>query len=505
MLDYSRFQKPQRYIGNEWNVVRKTHDGRIPVCIGYPDIYDVGMSNVGLRIIYGLLNSSDAMVCERVFLPGPDYIAYLLTQHRLLCSLETKTPLREFQVLGFNLSCELNATNVLRMLELSGIERRALNRTDLIVIGGGVANPEPMAAFFDVFCLGEFEEVALEFIRILQRHPDKEARLAALSCIPGFYVPAFYRHTRHAGGYSVEKSYGAAQFPLRRAYVKSLDEAYYPIAWLVPHTSIVHDRVQIEIARGCPNRCTFCQARGLYHPYRVRSPQVIGNLLRSMYAQTGYEDFSFLALSASDYPGIENLVDETIDYCRERAIGLSLPSLRIDDIIGGLYRKLIPLKKTSLTCAVEVAGDGLRESLNKKIDVRKLFEAAHILRSLKVGHLKLYFMFGFPGETEDDLIAIGTFLRELQGRSRLSLNVSINAFVPKPFSLWENVPMIGIEHLLDKRTTILRNIPSSRWFDVSIAPLERTILEAVICRADRRFAGVIERIFLNEEASGGLE
>jgi radical SAM superfamily enzyme YgiQ (UPF0313 family) len=229
---------------------------------------------------------------------------------------------------------------------------------------------------------------------------------------------------------------------------------------------------------------------------------VVGDLLRTLYARTGYEDFSFLALSASDYPGITQLVDETVDYCSSRRIGLSLPSLRVDDLIGGLYRKLIPLKKTSLTCAVEVARDALRESLNKKIDVRKLFEAAHILRSLKIGHLKLYFMFGFPDETEDDLTAIGTFLRQLQERSRLSLNVSINAFIPKPFSLWENMRMNSLEELSAKRSRILTAIPANRWFEISMADVERSVLEAVICRADRRFAGVIEDVFLKEEELG---
>ncbi|MDD5194934.1 MAG: radical SAM protein [Candidatus Omnitrophica bacterium] len=498
MIDYTQIQKPQQYIGNEWNVVKKNHDGKITVCISYPDAYAIGMSNLGLRIIYGLLNEASDVVCERVFLPGQDFIGELLAQKNKLFSLETKTPLDSFEVIGFNLSCELNFINFLKILYLGGLALKSSERPNTIVMGGGLANPEPLAEFVDCFYLGEFESGAQSFLEVLRKYKDKESRLKALSEIEGFYVPRFYVAKLSADKYCFERTYHYASFPLRRAYVKDLNSAYYPRRWLIPHTPIVHDRVQIEIARGCPNRCTFCQARSLYYPYRERKPEIVGQLIKAIYETSGYENFSLLSLSASDYSSIESLIDETIGYFSPRKIGLSLPSLHIDDIIGGLYKKLIPLKKTSLTCALEVARDDLRSKLNKKIDTSKLFEAAAILRALNIRHLKIYFMFGFPGETEEDLAAIGDFLQKLMHQTKIALHVSVNAFVPKPFSSWESVPMAQESELILKRSIILKHIPAWRSISVTISPIKRTLLEAILCRAPREFSKVIHNVLLKE-------
>lgn len=491
MIDFSKFQKPQRYIGNEWNVVKKTHQDRIRICVSYPEDYLIGMSNLGLRIVYGVLNEFEDVVCERVFLPGPDLREHFKNNCEKLFSLESKTALDEFDVIGFNLDYELNILNALSILSDGGIPIMARERPDLIVLVGAVANPEPFADFVDVFFLGEFEEGAKPFVDVLRRFQDKESRLRALSEIPGFYVPRFYQTRLEGSRYVFNKLHPAAQFPLRRVFVKDLDSAYYPRKWLVPHTTIIHDRIPIEIARGCPNGCKFCQARAVYFPYRERKVSTIRALVEEMYERTGYENISFLALSAADYSSMEALIDETFDYCKARNIGISLPSLRVDDVIGGFYKKLVSLKTISLTLAVEAARKGLRDAMDKKIDIDKLLDAAKLIRSLNIRHLKIYFMFGFASETDDDLLAIGEFLRKVSGAARIRLNVSINVFVPKPHSAWEAEPMQDLEELKRRRDRILKGIGRVPYIKVNISRPEKSILEAIFSRADREFSRVI--------------
>ncbi|MFH1503922.1 MAG: TIGR03960 family B12-binding radical SAM protein [Candidatus Omnitrophota bacterium] len=495
-MNFAQFQKPQRYIGNEWNVVKKSHWGRIKICISYPDLYEIGMSNLGIRIIYGLLNKYPDTVCERVFMPGLDFIEFLREQRKKLFSLETKTALNKFDILGVHLGFELNFTNFLNILSLGGVPLKACERKKMIVLGGGIANPEPLADFIDVFFLGEFEETSDKFIEVLRKYKYKEERLKALSEIEGFYVPKFYAVTLKNNYYYFERKYSKALFPLKRVTVKNLETAFYPLKWLTPHTQIIHDRSQIEIARGCPNQCVFCQARASYHPYRQKPLKKIEEIIKHIYKNSGYENFSLLALSASDHSDIENIIDLIYSYFKEKHIGLSLPSLRIDDVIGRLYKKLIPLKKTSLTVAAEAANEPLRQKLNKKIDLNKLFEAANILRSLKIKRLKTYFMFGFPEENEEDLLSIGEFLDRLNKNSRLSINASVNIFIPKPFSIWQEAKMDSAEVLNLKRRVILRNVRHNTNIRVLTSFTEKSILEAVISRADRKFSAVIYRAFI---------
>jgi len=502
-MDLAQFQRPQRYVGNEWNVVKKSHHGRIKIAVSYPDNYDVGMSNLGLRILYGLFNAFEDVVCERVFLPGFDLAEFLKNSGQPLFSLETKSAIKQFDILCFNFNYELNYTNFLSILALSGIPFRAVERADIIIIGGGMVNPEPLADFVDVFFLGEFEDSAAAFIDVLRRYHDKESRLKALAEIDGFYVPKFYSVSFDGRRYNFEKKYSYARFPVRRVHVKDLDNAYYPRKWLVPYAQIVHDRVPLEIARGCPNRCVFCQARAQYYPYRQRSAAVILKMLEEIYQSSGYEDFSLLSLSASDYSGIEDLIDAAFEFCRQRRIGISLPSLRVDDILGRLQKRLQALKKTSLTVAVEAARPCLREKLNKNIDINKLYEAARLLRSLSIRHLKVYFMFGFPGETEDDLAAIGGFLNDLSRGARIEVNASLNIFIPKPLSIWENAPMEEERSIERKRDIIMANMPGNRSIKLAVSFGKRSILEAITCRSGREFGAVIERAFSKGAKSDG--
>jgi len=493
-MNLLNFKRPQRYIGNEWNVVKKDHTNKIKICISYPDIYEVGMSNLGLRIIYGMFNEFTNVVCERVFLPGEDYIKYLINNNSKLVSLETKTPIDEFEVIGFNLNYELNFINFLYILHLGKIPLYAKDRKNLVMVGG-IANPLPLNNFVDVFFLGEFEEKIYEFVNVLSKYKDKEERLKALSEIDGFFVPKFYSIYIKNNKYNFEKIYPYAKLPVKRVFVKNLDQVYYPLKWLTPHTKIVHDRASVEIARGCPNGCSFCQARSIYKPYREKKISTICDQIQKIYNYSGYESFSLLALSASDYSRIEKLIDEVLYLFKENKIGLSLPSLRIDDVIGFLYKKLIPHKKTSLTVALEVANDNLRNKLNKKIDIKKLFEAAKILNSLKIQHLKIYFMFGFKEETEEDLIAIGDFLEKLNKEAKIRINTSINAFIPKPFSMWQNIPMQEESILENKQKIILKYI-NNKKIKVSISSIEKSALEAFLSRGDDKLDKFLYKIFI---------
>lgn len=476
MIDFTRFRRPQRYIGNEWNVIKKPHYKKLKVCMCYPDIYEIGMSNLGLRIIYGLLNECPDVVCERVFMPGLDFFEFLNRSKTKLFSLETKTDLDKFDILGFHLGCELNFTNFLHILKLGNIAIWSKDRKKTIVVGGGVANPEPLADFIDVFYLGEFEAIVDKFVEILGSCSRKDEKLKAFSKIEGFYVPSLQSLSQ-----------------VKRVYTKDLNSCFYPANWLTPHTAITHDRVPVEISRGCPNKCTFCQAQGLYRPYRERSIDKIMEIMDKIYKASGYESVSLLSLSASDYSKIEGLVTHAYDYCKSRRINLSLPSLRIDDMIGPLYEKLNLLSKTSLTLAVEAPRDCLRSKLNKKIDINKLFEAARILKSLKAKNMKLYFMFGFEDETDEDLLAIGKFVKELRRQSGITPNISINIFIPKPLSLWEGKKMADEDEIERKRKIIISNIPGSVRF--SISSTKNSIIEGRIAKGDRNFAKVIYRAF----------
>jgi radical SAM superfamily enzyme YgiQ (UPF0313 family) len=382
------------------------------------------------------------------------------------------------------------------MLALARIPFHSGERKEIIVLGGAVANPEPLADFVDVFFIGEFEEGIEEFVAILKKYPAKNDRLLALSQVEGFYVPQCYENVSSHGLSRLEKKYPYASAIIKRKFVRDLDESYYPLKWLTPHSSIIHDRACLEIARGCSNKCKFCQARALYYPYRQKQPQTIIAQGVQIYKNSGYENFSLLSLSTSDYSSINELVDMFIEEFKDKSVGLSLPSLRVDELLGPLYQKLFFLKKTSLTVAVEAASPELRAKLNKNIDTDKLFEAAKILRSLKKKHLKVYFMYGFLEETDEDLTAIGQFLLDLSRDAKINLNASINIFIPKPFSLWQGMAMESEDSLSRKQKVIIDSLKFIRSINVSFSQVKKSILEAILSRADRKFSKVIEKAFL---------
>jgi radical SAM family uncharacterized protein len=495
VIDFTLFQKPQRYIGNEWNVIKKTHDNKITFCLGYPDSYEIGMSNLGLRIVYGLLNSDPDALCERLFMPGADLAGYLEKEDKPLFSLETKTPVKDFDIIGFHMGHELNYTNFLKMLELSKIELFADKRQKQTVIASAIANPEPLAMFVDVFFLGEFEESSQIFLDTIKNHKSKEKRLEALSRIEGFYVPGLYESRLIDNQYRLIRKNTQAGFPVKRVYTKDFENAFVPVNWLTPYTSITHDRVPIEIARGCPSHCTFCQARSVYFPYRQRSPDRILSVMKEIYARSGYDQFSLLGLSTSQHSQIHEIVDSCGKFCQKNRIGLSLPSIRVDDVIGPLHSKLKKLRKISLTVAVESANTKLRESLNKQIDIGKLFEAADAIKSLGGRQIKLYFMFGFPGESNKELFEISALIASLLARSRLNITASINIFIPKPFSRWESMPLQSQAIINEKKEILSASLPRKKSLKFTLGSYHRSFLETILSRGDRKVGEAIHRAY----------
>ncbi|MCF7873584.1 MAG: TIGR03960 family B12-binding radical SAM protein [Candidatus Omnitrophica bacterium] len=494
MFNFSKFQKPQRYIGNELNVIKKDHYKKTSFCLCYPNLYEIGMDNLGLRIIYGLLNSYPDIVCERCFLPGSDLQEFLEKKHQPLFSLETKTPLLDFDLIGFNFGYELNYLNFLQMLESGGVCLKSKNRKKIIVLGGGVANPEPLADFVDVFCLGDFEAVSNKLVEVLRKHKDKASRLKELSQRESFYVPQFYDLSFSKNYYQLEKKYRKANPIIKQSKVKNLDKSFFPLNWITPHTKLTQDRVPIEIARGCPNNCNFCQARNIYYPYREKKVKTILNTIKTVYKNSGYERFSLLSLSTSNYSQIKKLINAIFPFIKENKISINLPSLRIGDEIEPLYKKLLTIQKTSLTVAIEAGRPYLRKKINKNIAVDKLFDSAASLHSLGLRMIKVYFMYGFPKEEKKDLLAIGNLIKNLLKKTPFKINISINLFIPKPFSPWENKPLLGPAKAKNNKKIILTNIPRSKRLKISFSNIDTSLIEAIISRGDRNLGPVFVQL-----------
>ncbi|MCF7916868.1 MAG: TIGR03960 family B12-binding radical SAM protein [Candidatus Omnitrophica bacterium] len=494
MIDLLKFQKPQRYIGNELNVIKKSHSKKISFCLCYPDLYEIGMDNLGLRIIYGILNSYSDLVCERAFLPGPDLLDYLKKEEKPLFSLETKTPLSDFDLVGFNFGYELNYLNFLEMLTTAKIPLKSSARKDTIVIGGAVANPQPLATFVDLFCLGEFEAVAKKLIQILRKYKNKFDRLKTLSQVEGIYVPAFYTSSFQENSYQMIKKYPKANLPIKRVKVKNLDNNFFPTKWITPHTKLIQDRVAVEIARGCPNNCNFCQAKSIYHPYREKKVKTIVNTIKAVYKNTGYESFSLLCLSASNYSKIDKLITALIPFAEKNKITINFPSLRIGKKIEPIYKKMLAIQKTALTVAIEAGSKSLRKKLNKNIDLDKLFELARPLSNLGLRTIKVYFMYGFSDEKREDLLAIGDLIKDLLKRTSLKINVSINLFIPKPSSTWEKMPLCQMRQAELKKKIILDNIPRTKRIKLSSAQIEKNLIEAIISRGNIELGSTLLKI-----------
>jgi radical SAM family uncharacterized protein/radical SAM-linked protein len=476
--------KPGRYINSEINAVHKDH-GQIKtrICLFFPDVYEVGMSHLGLRILYHILNKRSDTVCERAFSPWPDYEERLRAANRPLTSLESNTPLREFDIIGFTLQYELSYSNILVGLDLAGIPLHAKDRSNVhpVIIAGGpcAVNPEPLSAFIDAFFIGEAEEAVTNLPELQQRFRDRTAFLEALSREPGWHVPASGRKI------------------VRRQIVADLERAPYPEAPLVPLMRPIHDRVTVEIARGCIRGCRFCQAGVIYRPYRERSAGRIKGLLEESLRCTGYDELSLASLSSGDHSEIQPLMQDLADRYRDARISLSLPSLRIGTLTPGMIRAVAGVRKTGFTLAPEAGTERLRRVINKPVSDSDLIDAARTIFSNGWNVMKLYFMIGLPTETDEDLDGIIRLAQELfsAGKSvskrHLQLNITVSTFVPKPHTPFQWFGQATREEIRAKQAYLARGL---RKKGITVKPhdVETSLLEGAFARGDSGIGRVLE-------------
>jgi len=489
-LNLASFRKPSRYIGNEVNSIQRETDVKVALC--FPDLYEIGMSHIGLKILYMIINSMSFASAERVFSPWTDLEAYLRNNGVPLYSQENKRPLKDFDIIGFTLQYELSYTNVLNMLDLGSLPVRSADRTSAhpIVIAGGpcAVNPLPMKPFIDVFVIGDGEEVIKEIVELynLQKpgmnNSSREDLLNELSQLDGLYVPSV--HT-------------ASGKMIRRRFVDNLDTAPFPVSPVVPYTSIVHDRVAIEISRGCTKGCRFCQAGMIYRPLRERSPDNILALAQKSIKNTGHEEISFTSLSAGDYSRLHHLISNFNRLCRGRHISVSLPSLRVGSISSDIIKEIKSVRKTGFTIAPEAGSSRLRNVINKDFTEEEYRETLEKLFTEGWKRLKLYFMIGLPSETPDDIDGIIKMVQTASGMgrkisgSRVNINIGISAFVPKPHTPFQWIGQASFNKLRETQDHLRKSF-RKKGLSFKGQHVEPSLLEAVLSRGDEDCAGLIE-------------
>ncbi len=509
-------KRPAQYIGHEWNVAAKDFDrAAVKFALSFPDLYEIGMSNLGLRIIYGLLNNIPDITCERFFAVDSDLEKILRLEGKEILSLESRRKLSEFDLAGFSLGSELDYTNVLNILDLAHLPLKASLRNSKypLIIGGGpcVLNPEPMHDFFDFFVIGEAEDLILEIIDTYRRYKnaykagemDKKELLSILSKLEGVYVPSFYDLAYDSEGKVKEfkPNLDSAPHKIKKRFVKDLNLSYYPKDWIVPNVQIVHDRITLEIMRGCPNRCRFCQAKPQYFPLRYRQIESALNLAEDIYKCTGYEELSLSGLSVSDYPYIEELLRKLINLFKPKGVSLSLPSVRAKSIIGSIFSLIAKFKKTGLTFAPEAGSERLRDLLLKDFNSEDFFKALKDAYASGYQHVKLYFMIGIPQERDDDLDAIIEFssrvskLKKEAGSSPAGVNISINSLIPKPHTALQWSSMQGLKSIEYKQDYLRSNSKKDKRLKISFHNLKMSFLEGILSRGDRRLSEVIMNAF----------
>lgn len=511
-------QRPGRYIGGEWNAVMKQwDDDKTKVLLAFPDTYEVGMSHLGIKILYGLLNGRKDCLCERVFAPWIDFEDVLRRNKILLFSLESHKPMNEFDIVGFSLTYEMGYTNVLNMLDLGGIPVKSSERGDndpLIIAGGSACcNPEPMAEFIDAFLIGDGEEAMGEIIDVYdgviarirgrsRENPGSRGRrrelLRAMAKVEGVYVPSLYE-VKYNEDMTVSRFStieDGIPATIKKRYVRDLDQAFYPTSQIVPNIQVVHDRMVLEIMRGCKHACRFCQASSIYRPCRERSRKRISDLAKEAYAMTGYDEISLLSLSSGDHSHIREIIEDLNNEFSEKGVSISVPSLRIEDILKDLPLLISKVKKSGLTFAPEAGSERMRRVINKNIETQKLFETAG--QSFKKGwkRVKLYFMIGLPGEEEEDLVGIAEMIKEISDLKRridgrqATVAASINAFVPKPHTPFQWYPMDDNE-TLERKRLVIKNLIRSPKIELSFHPFRMSYIEAMASRGDRMLSKVI--------------
>lgn len=511
----SNVRKPLRYLGNEYNVVKKDWKAvKLRSLFAFPDVYEVGMSHLGLQILYGLVNEEADYLMERVFAPWSDMEKELRTRSLPLFSLESLRPMADFDCIGFTLQYEMSYTNILNMLDLGGIPLRSAERGNefpLIMAGGPCAyNPEPLADFLDLLVIGEGEEVILEIYAIMAQHralrqgkQDKKDLLKELAQIKGVYVPSFYEAQYDQQGKFLgvkPKEPGVIPSVVKRV-VKDLDQAYFPLKPIVPYLEVVHDRMMLEVLRGCSRGCRFCQAGFLYRPVRERSQELLLQQAEKLSENTGHNEISLTSLSTSDYTCVEPLLKEVLNRFEGKNIGVSLPSLRVDSFSVNLAKEVQRVRKTGLTFAPEAGSQRLRDVINKNVTEENLMEVTEAVFREGWTQLKLYFMLGLPTETFEDLDGIAALatkvlkrgqeiLRELGSKKRLKVTVSVSSFVPKPQTPFQWEAQDSIEVLQEKQKYLGNKIKDKR-INYNYHEAELSFLEAVFAKGDRRLGNAL--------------
>lgn len=508
-----RVQKPARYTGGEYNEIIKDKaavDVRFAMC--FPDTYEIGMSNLGLRILYGSMNQAEGVWCERAFAPWGDMEEEMRKEHIPLYALESGDSLKNFDFVGFSLGYEMAYTNVLNMLDLAHIPLHSDQRgeDDPIIVAGGtcVYNGEPLADFIDIFSLGEGEDVTLEMIDLYRKGKQagwsRAEFLQNAAQVPGLYVPSLYEISYHQDGtiQAITPTHGAPEH-IRKRIVADLDKSYFPVKTIIPSTDIVHDRVMLEVFRGCIRGCRFCQAGYCYRPVRPKSVDLLVQQGIASCKDSGYQEMTLSSLSTSDYRPLTELCDGLLEYCDPRNININLPSLRADGFSMGIMQRLQRVRKTSITFAPEAGTQRMRDTINKNVKEEDLLQSCRTAFEGGCNAVKLYFMLGLPTETDEDVIGIARLAEKVYwtwknyavNKSRgLRITVSTSFFVPKPFTPFQWEAQITRDEY-HRRVDLLRGSIKNKSIQYNWHEMETSYIEAVLARGDRRLGKLLETVW----------
>lgn len=509
-----RVEKPSRYVGGELNEVIKDPkevDIRFGFC--FPDVYEVGMSHLGSRILYHVLNQRKDTYCERVYAPWPDMEKLMRENNIPLYALETKDPINEFNFLAFTLQYEMSYTNILNMLNMGGIPLRASERTEkdpLVIAGGPCAyNPEPLYDIVDIFQLGEGEEGLNDLLDLYQKHKDnfnKEAYLREASHIPSVYIPSLYDVTYNEDGTIKEfiPKYDDVPKKVKKRIINNFDQVDFPESLIVPYSEIVHDRVVLELFRGCTNGCRFCQAGMIYRPVREKSRKTLLDQARKMLKATGYDEVSLVSLSTCDYSDIQGLVKDLIEEHGKNNVSVALPSIRVDAFSVDLLKEIQKVRKTGLTFAPEAGSQRMRDVINKGLSEERILEAAKNAFESGWSTIKLYFILGVPYETVEDAAEIGLLAEKIADQyfavpkhirnKGLRITVSTSILVPKPFTPFQWAPMEKMDIVTEKINAVKGAI-NSRSIVYNYHEQKTSYMEAVLARGDRRLCDVLIKAY----------
>jgi radical SAM family uncharacterized protein len=503
-----KFKKPFAYFGNELNSIHKPHDNKIKVAFIYPDLYEIGMSSLGFKLLYHLVNEAKDVVLERAFAPEEDLEVYLRNNKIPLFTVESHTPINQFDLIAFSVQTPMDFTNILNILDLSKIEIQSEQRKFPIIFMGGTSayNPEPLYEFMDFFAIGDGENIFPSIITKFKEwdRNDKDKFLESLLPIRGVYVPRFFQVSNDENG----KIKSVTSFKGRKYIVKDivqdLNSSYFPLKPIVPYGKTIMDKAYIELFRGCTRGCRFCQAGIVYRPVREKSLDKIEHELDNILKSTGYEEVTFLSLSTSDYSNLEGLIELAKKIIKKYNVSVSLPSLRIDKFPESLGQMVVDERVQGMTFAIEAGSERLREVINKKITEEQILSTVKRISTLGFHVLKLYYIIGLPTETEDDILELITLTKKIYStaqenkstRMPISIHLSINPFMPEPNTVFQWEKFEDLDSLKNKKELILKNLKGKN-FKISFGNFEMNYIETILSRGDRRLSKVLKSAWKN--------